>query len=262
MRKPISMLGERRVGAEVERPSRSAAQRYAMAASPLRSWMRRVAVGLKICFWQTLIKVRAGSKRAFDIVVSFVALIMSAPLLALVALLVKCDGGPVFFRQTRVGLRGRRFQMIKFRSMCVDAEAKLEALLARNEVAGGVRFKMDRDPRVTRVGQFLRRTSLDEVPQLFNVLAGDMTLVGPRPPVPREVAEYTLSDRRRLEHKPGITCLWQVGETDGGFWQVGNRNRINFKDQVELDVRYIESRSLLRDAWLLIKTLPAMLLGK
>lgn len=232
------------------------------AISAVRGWLRRATVASKIRFWRTANQVRTGSKRAFDVVVGSVMIGLLAPALVLIALLVKSDGGPVFFRQTRVGLRGRRFQMIKFRSMCIDAEARLEAILAQNEVTGGVRFKMERDPRITPVGRFLRRTSLDELPQLFNVLCGDMTLVGPRPPVPREVNEYTLADRRRLEHKPGITCLWQVGERDGGFWQVGDRNRIDFKDQVELDVRYIEGRSLLRDAWLLIKTLPAMLLGK
>ena len=152
--------------------------------------------------------------------------------------------------------------MLKFRSMCVNAEARLAALLAQNEKAQGITFKMKNDPRVTAVGRFIRKASIDELPQLFNVLMGDMSIVGPRPPLPREVALYSVEDRRRLLAMPGITCLWQVGERNGGTFEIGDRNSIDFDEQVQLDVRYIESQSALRDLWIMLKTLPAMLLGK
>ena len=168
----------------------------------------------------------------------------------------------MFFRQTRVGLLGREFKMIKYRSMVVDAEAKLKELLAKNEKASGVTFKMKNDPRITPVGRILRKTSLDELPQFLNVLRGEMSLVGPRPPTPREVALYSQADRRRFLVKPGITCLWQVGEREGRTFEIGDRNQIDFPEQVALDVRYIESQSLLKDLWIIAKTVPAILFGK
>ena len=201
-------------------------------------------------------------KRAFDILASFVAIVMLFPVFLGIALLVKRDGGPVFFRQTRIGLRGREFKMLKFRSMCVDAEAKLKDLLAKNEKASGVTFKMKDDPRITKIGKILRKSSLDELPQFWNVLKGEMSLVGPRPPVPREVALYSQADRRRFLVKPGITCLWQVGEREGGLLEIGDRNSIDFPEQVSLDVRYIESQSFWRDLLILAKTVPAILFGK
>jgi lipopolysaccharide/colanic/teichoic acid biosynthesis glycosyltransferase len=152
--------------------------------------------------------------------------------------------------------------MLKFRSMCVDAEAKLKDLLAKNEKASGITFKMKDDPRITKIGKLLRKSSLDELPQFWNVLRGDMSLVGPRPPVPREVALYTQADRRRFLIKPGITCLWQVGEREGGLLEIGDRNVIDFPEQVALDVRYIESQSFWRDVLILGKTVPAILFGK
>ncbi len=212
--------------------------------------------------WQVVTGAAYFLKRTLDVVGSVLALVVFSPLFLLLALLVKLDGGPVFFRQVRVGLNGREFRMLKYRSMCVDAEAKLQALLAQNEKASGVTFKMKNDPRITRVGRFIRKSSLDELPQFWNVLRGDMSLVGPRPPVPREVALYTLADRRRLQVKPGITCLWQVGERQGGTFEIGDRNAIDFPEQVSLDLRYIESQSLRRDLWLLAKTVPAILFGK
>jgi lipopolysaccharide/colanic/teichoic acid biosynthesis glycosyltransferase len=142
--------------------------------------------------------------------------------------------------------------MYKFRSMYIDAEARKAALAKNNEMDGGVIFKMKHDPRITRVGRYIRRASIDELPQLWNVLKGDMSLVGPRPPVPSEVSQYTLSDRRRLEAKPGITCVWQVS----------GRSDIPFEQQVELDFAYIESQSLWMDIKLLLKTIPAVLLGR
>ena len=141
--------------------------------------------------------------------------------------------------------------MLKFRSMRIDAEARLKELLAKNQHTGGVTFKIKDDPRVTRVGKFIRKYSLDELPQFWNVFLGDMSLVGPRPPVPREVALYSLADRRRLAVKPGITCIWQVS----------GRAEIDFPGQVQLDVRYIESRSLRQDIKILFKTIPAVLTG-
>lgn len=189
-------------------------------------------------------------KRALDVAGSFALLVLLSPLLLLIALLVKLeDRGPVFFVQTRVGKFGREFKMYKFRSMCLDAERQLERLLAHNHHSQGVTFKLKDDPRITAVGKRLRKYSLDELPQLFNVLIGDMSLVGPRPPVPREVALYSLEDRRRLAVTPGITC----------FWQVQGRCEIDFSGQVQLDVKYIEQQSFWLDFKLLLKTLPAVL---
>ena len=191
-------------------------------------------------------------KRVVDIVGSATLLLLFSPVFLIIAILIKLeDGGPVFYAQTRVGKWGREFTMYKFRSMIVNADKLKDQLLDKNE-AGGVIFKMKDDPRITRIGKWLRKLSLDELPQLWNVLKGDMSLVGPRPPVPREVALYTLEDRRRLDVKPGITCIWQVS----------GRSEIDFEGQVRLDVQYIESQSLLTDIKILLKTIPAVLLGK
>ena len=219
-------------------------------------------VYFKAKVWAIWVHSLFSLKRLLDIVGSLAALILFAPLFLLLALLVKLDGGPIFFRQTRVGQRGREFKMIKYRSMVVDAEARLKDLLAQNEKASGVTFKMKDDPRITKVGHIMRKTSLDELPQFWNVLQGEMSLVGPRPPVPREVALYTPADHRRLLVKPGITCLWQVGERQGGRFEIGDRNAIDFPEQVHLDVRYIESQSFWIDVRILLKTIPAILFGK
>jgi exopolysaccharide biosynthesis polyprenyl glycosylphosphotransferase len=192
-------------------------------------------------------------KRLFDIIASVCILIAISPILAVIALLVKLeDGGPVIFAQRRVGKFGREFKMFKFRSMRVDAEARLKELLAQNGHSTGVTFKMKNDPRITRVGHFIRKYSLDELPQFVNVLKGEMSMVGPRPPLPREVALYTLMDRQRLAVTPGLTC----------FWQIGGRANIDFPEQVQLDVQYIESQSFWLDVWICIKTVPAVLLGR
>jgi len=186
-------------------------------------------------------------------VVSFLLLLLLSPLFALIGVAVWVeDGGPVFFAQTRVGQYGRHFKMFKVRSMCLDAEQRLKDLLAKNQHREGVTFKIKDDPRITRVGKWLRKFSFDELPQLFNVLRGDMSLVGPRPPVPREVAKYSLGDRRRLAAKPGITCVWQIS----------GRSEIDFSGQVKLDVDYIEARSFGRDLLILFRTIPAVLSGK
>jgi lipopolysaccharide/colanic/teichoic acid biosynthesis glycosyltransferase len=142
--------------------------------------------------------------------------------------------------------------MWKFRSMYIDAEARKARLIAANEMAGGVLFKMKHDPRITRVGRFIRKASIDELPQLWNVLRGDMSLVGPRPALPSEVDEYSLRDRQRLEVIPGITCIWQVS----------GRSDIPFEEQVQLDIQYIESQSFWQDVMILLKTVPAVLLGR
>jgi len=193
-----------------------------------------------------------GMKRAFDIVVSGTVLALLSPVLLAVAAAIKLDSpGPVFFRQRRVGLNGRAFTMYKFRSMYVDAEARLEALRAHNEMDGPV-FKMKNDPRITRLGRFVRRTSLDEFPQFINVLGGEMSVVGPRPPLPAEVRQYKPWQRRRLSMKPGITCIWQVS----------GRNDIDFDHWMELDLEYIDHWSLKRDFEICLKTIPAVLSAK
>lgn len=192
-------------------------------------------------------------KRVLDVGASLIALILFGPVFLLIALLIKCeDGGPAFFVQTRVGKFGREFKMYKFRSMRPGAEAQLQKLLAQNQHREGVTFKIKDDPRLTCVGKWLRKFSFDELPQFFNVLKGDMSLVGPRPPLPREVALYTSADRRRLAARPGITC----------FWQISGRSEIDFSGQVKLDVKYIEEQSFATDMKLLVKTVPAVLSGK
>jgi lipopolysaccharide/colanic/teichoic acid biosynthesis glycosyltransferase len=192
-------------------------------------------------------------KRLMDVCAALGGLIALSPLFLAVALAIKLtDGGPVLFWQSRVGLYGREFPFPKFRSMVVNAEAVKDQLLEQNQHADQKTFKMKRDPRITWIGRIIRKFSIDELPQLWCVLSGDMTLVGPRPPVPREVALYTLSDRRRLEIVPGLTCIWQVS----------GRSEIPFDQQVELDVQYIQSQSLWLDIKLLLMTVPAVLLGK
>lgn len=237
-------------------------QRLLAAQTPWGRFRLTLYVTWKRLAWKGVISGTLFLKRFFDIVLSIFALVLLAPVFATIALIVKSDGGPVFFRQTRIGLLGREFKMLKFRSMVVDAEARLKELLAKNEKASGVTFKMKDDPRITKVGRFIRKSSLDELPQFWNVLKGEMSLVGPRPPVPREVALYSQADRRRFLVKPGITCLWQVGEREGRLFEIGDRNQIDFPEQVALDVRYIESQSVWRDLWILAKTVPAILFGK
>jgi lipopolysaccharide/colanic/teichoic acid biosynthesis glycosyltransferase len=222
----------------------------------------RCRMNLKRSAWLAAVKGARLVKRTFDILISSILLLLTSPIFVVIALIIRRDGGPVFFKQKRIGLLGGEFQMLKFRSMSVDAEARLQELLSQNEKSLGITFKIKNDPRITPIGRFIRKTSLDELPQFLNVLKGDMSIVGPRPPLPREVALYSGADRLRLHATPGITCLWQVGERSGGIWEIGDRNAIDFKEQVTLDVRYIESHSLRRDLWIIIKTIPAILLGK
>lgn len=237
-------------------------ERLLAAQSPLGRTRLNLYVKWKRLAWNGVTGLAYFLKRVFDIVVSVIAIILLAPVFIGLAIAVKLDGGPVFFRQTRYGLHGREFKMLKYRSMCVDAEAKLKDLLAQNEKKEGITFKMKDDPRITKVGKVIRKTSLDELPQFWNVLRGEMSIVGPRPPVKREVELYEQRHRRRFQAKPGITCLWQVGERQGGLFEIGDRNAIDFEEQVALDVRYIESQSFWKDLWLLLKTVPAILFGK
>ena len=208
---------------------------------------------VKSNMWRVAIASGFFIKRLFDIFASLAFLIMLSPLLAFIALLIKLeDRGPIIFAQRRVGKFGKEFKMYKFRSMRVDAEQRLLELLKQNGHATGVTFKMKNDPRITRIGKYLRKYSLDELPQFVNVFKGEMSMVGPRPPVPREVALYTLKDRQRLAVTPGLTC----------FWQIGGRANIDFPEQVQLDVQYIESQNFWLDLWICIKTVPAVVLGR
>jgi len=213
----------------------------------------RVKSRLRMFLWDTTVRLTYALKRFFDIVLSLLALILLSPLFLLIAIIIKTTSrGPVFFVQERVGYYGRSFLFYKFRSMYVDAEARKRALMEQNESKDGVIFKMKNDPRITPFGRIIRKTSMDELPQLLNVLLGDMSLVGPRPPLPSEVQQYSLDDRKRLNVKPGITCIWQVS----------GRSDIPFKKQVELDKEYIQSQSLWKDLVVLLRTVPAILSGR
>ena len=192
-------------------------------------------------------------KRVMDMMISVLMLVMGSPFFLLVSMLIKLtDGGPVFFRQTRVGVNGRMFQMLKFRSMVVDAEERKCELLEKNRYREGITFKLENDPRVTWIGRWLRKSSIDEMPQLWNVLKGEMSLVGPRPPLPCEVMQYGPRERKRLNVKPGLTCLWQVN----------GRSDLSFSHQVQLDIAYINNRSFRLDLEILMRTISAVLSGK
>jgi exopolysaccharide biosynthesis polyprenyl glycosylphosphotransferase len=195
--------------------------------------------------WQLFIK------RIMDVVLSGIGIILLSPLLLMIAILIKLfSPGPVFYRQKRIGVNGRRFVFLKFRSMHEKADSQLAGLMSKNEMSGPV-FKIKNDPRVYPVGKFLRKFSLDELPQLFHVFLGQMSLVGPRPPVFREVRQYEPWQRRRLSMRPGITCLWQVS----------GRNKITFAEWMKLDLEYIDNWSLWLDLKILLRTVPAVLLG-
>ncbi len=219
-------------------------------------WARRrelARVALVRGVWRFRVGLAPRLKRALDIGGALALLVAVGSLFALIALALKLeDGGPVFFRQWRVGRHGRRFLMYKFRSMVPNAEALQAQLLAQNEMRDGILFKIRKDPRVTHVGRLLRKASLDELPQLLNVIRGEMSLVGPRPPLPSEVTLYDPAHWRRLTATPGITCLWQIS----------GRNDIDFPGQVRLDVEYIERQTLGLDLAILLRTIPAVLSGR
>ena len=190
-------------------------------------------------------------RRFQDVVLSLAALLVLWPAMLLVAVIIVLDSpgaGPIF-AQTRIGRDGKEFTFYKFRSMCPDAEDKLEALLPQNEMDGPV-FKIKEDPRITRVGKFIRMTSIDELPQLWNVLKGEMSIVGPRPGIPREVEQYDAYEKQRLLVTPGLTCFWQIQP---------NRNDLSFEEWVELDVKYIQERSFLTDWKIILATFGAVL---
>lgn len=185
------------------------------------------------------------SKRSTDIALTIIGLILLSPVFIIVATCIKIEnvGAPVLFRQIRVGKDGREFTMYKFRSMVGNAEELKDELIIRNEVQGPI-FKMKDDPRITKIGKFIRKTSIDELPQFYNVLRGEMSLVGPRPPLPEEVVTYSKYDYQRLSVTPGLTC----------YWQVSGRSSLGFKDMVELDLKYLRERSYFVDLKLILKT--------
>lgn len=201
-------------------------------------------------------RVRAdpAAKRLMDIMASGAAIILLSPFALALAIAIKLqDGGPVLYWQKRVGLQGILFDFPKFRSMRTDSDTVRKQLEKQNEHGSGeITFKLENDPRITRIGRFIRRTSIDELPQLWSVLKGQMSLVGPRPALPQEVARYTLYERRRLEAVPGLTCIWQIS----------GRSQIPFTQQVELDVLYIETRSLFLDIEIVLKTIPAVFFAR
>lgn len=191
-------------------------------------------------------------KRSIDLAGAVCGLLVALPVIALAAAAIGLtSSGPIFFRQTRAGRNGRSFEMLKLRTMVPDAEAQKSSLMSQNELDGPV-FKITNDPRITPVGRTLRKFSIDELPQFWNVLRGEMSLVGPRPPTPDEVLQYQASERRRLSMRPGLTCLWQVS----------GRNQIGFEDWMKLDLQYIDDWSVLNDLQILARTIPAVLLGK
>lgn len=223
-------------------------------SAPRAAWLRRWQARVHLASWRLVTRTLGFSKRCLDLAVVLPALVLALPLFLVVGFLIwATDRGPVFYWQKRVGRYGQDFDFPKFRSMRVDSNAVRAQLDALNQHGQkGVTFKMKHDPRITRIGRFIRRTSIDELPQLWCVLKGEMTLVGPRPPLPSEVARYTLADRERLSVTPGLTCIWQVS----------GRSEIPFDQQVKLDIDYIQQRSIKKDLWLLLKTIPAVIFGR
>ncbi len=232
--------------------------RYDEIITLRREWkrpsvFRHNRIQFRMLIWNITIGASKTFKRMMDIILAVIALLLGSPVFLITAALVKFTSpGPIIFSQIRVGKYGRHFKFYKFRSMYIDAEARKAELLKNNESSDGVIFKMKRDPRITPVGRFIRKFSIDELPQLFNVILGDMSLVGPRPPLPSEVRAYTLEERKRLNITPGITCLWQVS----------GRSELPFSKQIALDKEYIASRSAFKDFLILLKTIPAILTGK
>jgi exopolysaccharide biosynthesis polyprenyl glycosylphosphotransferase len=223
-----------------------------LANQPFKNVQSIQRMRLILLWWVIRNKITEKIKRAFDIVISLAAIIFFAPIMLFTGLVIKLDSpGPVLFRQVRVGKWGKQFYCLKFRSMYIDAEARKQELMSFNE-ADEVVFKIRKDPRITRVGRIIRKISVDELPQLFNVLNGEMSLVGPRPPLPIEVEKYHFDHRRRLEATPGIT----------GLQQVSGRSELDFKRWVELDLQYIEQQSLWKDIEIMFKTIPAVITGK
>ena len=224
------------------------------ASAGISLWLRRLRRDALCQAWLAAARLRHFAKRGVDVAAAATILATLLPLFAVVALLIwLTDRGPVLYWQQRVGRHGKVFRFPKFRSMLVNADALVDKLSQQNQHgAQGVTFKIRRDPRITWIGRIIRRTSIDELPQLWCVLTGEMSLVGPRPALPREVSRYSLADRRRLEAIPGLTC----------HWQVQGRSEIPFPRQVELDVAYIEHQNLALDLRLLVQTIPAVVTGR
>ncbi len=217
------------------------------------NFKQRIIYNRKRYTWIIVVEGAKLLKRCIDFVFSLILLILFSPLFLIISLLIKLqDGGPVFYVTNRVGKWGKEFAFPKFRSMRVDAEKMQEELTVFSKHKGGKIFKIQDDPRVTTLGRWLRKSSLDELPQLWCILKGEMSLVGPRPPLPKEVALYSLEERRRLEVIPGLT----------GIWQVSGRSEIPFEKQVQLDLQYIESQNFWLDFKILLKTIPAVIFGK
>lgn len=230
-----------------------AANRRTLPRTQRESFTTKLAARASALAARQLDRLDAFARRTLDVVGAGAAITALSPLFLAAAAAIKLESrGPVFFVQERVGEKGRRFPMLKFRSMRTSAEAERAAVVEAEGAKDDVRFKSRRDPRVTRIGRLLRRFSIDELPQLFNVLRGEMSLVGPRPPIPAEVAQYNASDWRRLDVRPGLTCIWQVS----------GRADIPFAGQVLLDVEYIRTRSFATDLRILVQTVPAVLSGK
>ena len=187
-------------------------------------------------------------KKIIDIIGALCGIILMSPVMIIVGIWIKLDSkGPIFFAQNRVGQDGKEFKMYKFRSMCTEAECLLDKLKDKNEMSGPM-FKIKEDPRVTKIGRFIRKTSIDELPQLFNILKGEMSLVGPRPSLPKEVEQFTNFQKQRLIAKPGLTC----------YWQVRGRSDVSFEEWMEMDVQYIEERNTLVDIGLILKTVGVL----
>lgn len=221
--------------------------------SPKSNRKMRLRFFRKKLFYSLVISSTKAVKRLLDILLSLLAITLASPLFLLLALCVYYDDScPIIYISKRVGKHGRLFNLYKFRSMYRNAERQKKQLLSKNRHTEGVTFKMKEDPRITPIGKFLRRSSLDELPQLFNVLKGDMSLVGPRPPLIEEVKKYGIEERKRLHITPGLT----------GLWQVSGRASVDFSKQVKLDLAYIESQSLWGDLIILLKTIPAVLCGR
>lgn len=228
-------------------------QKDSLIDNYLNTYDKPKKVNIQKVIWKVAIVSSNFLKRLIDIIASFILMILFSPLFIIVAMIIKFTSkGDVFFVQDRVGLNGKIFRMFKFRSMVVDAEELKEKLAAQNQSKDGVIFKMKDDPRITKIGKFIRKTSIDELPQLANVFLGEMSLVGPRPPIIDEVKQYNMDDKKRLDVKPGITCIWQVS----------GRSSIPFKEQVKMDKEYIKTQSILKDIILLLKTIPAVLFQK
>ena len=207
----------------------------------------------RLVVWEGMLRSLLVAKRAVDVVVSLTAIVLLLPVYLLIPLLILIeDGFPVIYVQKRVGLNGKEFRFFKYRTMVRNADELRDALIEETGAQDEVTFKMKNDPRILKCGRFLRRSSLDEIPQFLNVLTGDLSLVGPRPPMADEVRHYTLNERKRLHVKPGLTCLWQIG----------GRADVPFEEQVGLDMQYIQSQSFFKDIIIMLKTIPAVLFGR